>query len=155
MIELTKQQFELLHNFGFNDILALNIMKDKGIEFDSGIIDISVDGEHLKMNTSKRDFGTIKMIKENRILRVNELNEEVMSDGRIVRKSPGKINDEIANYLEANLQSHPDNIMDNDDRLVWMSDVIKVVKQYLSDNKSDNKPPEKEFKHFRGGAKRK
>ena len=38
---------------------------------------------------------------------------------------------EIENYLEKNLKSHENDIMDSSDRLVWLSDVKKVVKILL------------------------
>jgi len=35
-------------------------MKEKGIEFDSGDIEVILDGKLEKMRTSKDDFGTIE-----------------------------------------------------------------------------------------------
>jgi|APSaa5957512535_1039671.scaffolds.fasta_scaffold38386_5 hypothetical protein len=39
---------------------------------------------------------------------------------------------EIRDYLENNLKSHKDNIMDNNDRLVWITDVTDVVINLVS-----------------------
>lgn len=33
-------------------------MAEKGIQFDSGIVEVEVDGKKMKMQTSKADFGT-------------------------------------------------------------------------------------------------
>jgi len=41
-------------------------------------------------------------------------------------------NNEIRDYLENNLKSHKDNIMDNNDRLVWITDVTDVVINLVS-----------------------
>ena len=39
---------------------------------------------------------------------------------------------EIRDYLENNLKSHKDNIMDNNDRLVWITDVTDGVINLVS-----------------------
>ena len=41
-------------------------------------------------------------------------------------------NNEIRDYLENNLKSHKDNIMDNNDSLVWITDVTDVVINLVS-----------------------
>lgn len=33
-------------------------MEEKGIKFDSGIVDVVIDGKKMKMVTAKEDFGT-------------------------------------------------------------------------------------------------
>lgn len=40
--------------------------------------------------------------------------------------------DYFNNFLEVRIKSHPDNYVENNDRLVWMSDVKKEVKEFFN-----------------------
>jgi len=62
------------------------------------------------------------------------------NDEEIIEYEDEKNNSEnIVDYLEKNIKSTERNILDNNDRLVLMSDVIRVVKELMDDKtKSDD-----------------
>lgn len=63
-IQLSQEQYDILANRHADDPELLNLMKEKGISFDSGAIEIEIDGKGEIMTTAKDDFGTLKMSEE-------------------------------------------------------------------------------------------
>lgn len=59
-IKLSREEFDTLRDArpGLQDPKRLEVMEKRGIEFDSGIITLEVDGEEIKMTTETGDFGT-------------------------------------------------------------------------------------------------
>lgn len=49
--------------------------------------------------------------------------------------------EEIQEYLEKNLKTHPDDVFDNNDRLVLLSDVVIVVDKLINGDKPVVYPP--------------
>ena len=48
----------------------------------------------------------------------------------------------IADYLEEHLTSHPEHIMDNGTRLVWIDEVIDAVDHLINDTEEYDMSPE-------------
>lgn len=55
---LTREQFNRFKVCSPDDWELMEWMLDNGIEFDSGIIEVTVDGKRKRISTSKNDFGT-------------------------------------------------------------------------------------------------
>jgi len=63
IVPLTREEFDQIKNTFESSSpedkqKTAEIMESKGIEYDSGSIDVEVDGEKFKINTDKNDFGT-------------------------------------------------------------------------------------------------
>ncbi|MCD4705046.1 hypothetical protein K8R66_03130 [bacterium] len=58
IIKVTKDEFEIITLTSL-DPKQLNLLKEKGIEIDSGEIILEVDGEKMTITTRKDDFGTV------------------------------------------------------------------------------------------------
>jgi len=61
-IVLTKEEFDSIRNQPsdkLDDPAFLEVLKQKGIGMDSGIVSVEVEGEILPMFTDRADFGTI------------------------------------------------------------------------------------------------
>lgn len=60
-IKLSKDEVILCRNAdtAYPSAELHELLNEKGISFDQGMIKIEVDGENFLMNTSKTDFGTI------------------------------------------------------------------------------------------------
>lgn len=63
-ISLTREEFDIIRN-NFESSpqdhkdRAAEIMSEKGISYNSGVIDIEVEGKVMKMTTVEDDFGTV------------------------------------------------------------------------------------------------
>lgn len=64
MIKMTKDQFYVLHSGKTDDPEVIKLMDTLGLEMNSGLAEIEIDGEKKTMNTSENDFGTILSSKE-------------------------------------------------------------------------------------------
>ena len=71
VIKLTEEELKVFYDGNVANPELLALMKEKGISFDSGDIEIEVDGKTQKITTRKEDFGT----------RLLEEDEEVISSG--------------------------------------------------------------------------
>lgn len=58
IIELTKEESDCLSGSKEEQEATLKLMKEKGIEFDTGDLVIKVDGENHVITTREDDFGT-------------------------------------------------------------------------------------------------
>ncbi len=61
--EFTEADFTKFANMDINDPELLKLMAERNISFDSGDIDVVIEGKVEKMVTSKNDFGTISTSK--------------------------------------------------------------------------------------------
>lgn len=59
MPQFTGTEFDSFRNAKLDDPKFLETMQEKGIEFDTGPVEVFVDGESKKMVTDKSDFGTV------------------------------------------------------------------------------------------------
>jgi len=53
------EEFKKITNSSIDNPELLQMMKDKGIEFDSGVIAVEIGGKQELMSTSREDFGTL------------------------------------------------------------------------------------------------
>ena len=59
-IELTREQFEdIVNHNGAWDQDFLDTLEELGITVNDGVIEIIVDGERMRMDTSGEEFGTL------------------------------------------------------------------------------------------------
>jgi len=61
-VSMSREQFDRIRNTFGDDMDSesfTNELDELGIKVDSGIIDIIVDGEPMKIDTSQEDFGTV------------------------------------------------------------------------------------------------
>ncbi len=58
-LELTSEELEKYNSLPTDDPDLISWMHEKGIEFNNGDMDVKIDGEMRKMNTSESDFGTL------------------------------------------------------------------------------------------------
>jgi len=58
LIKITEEEFETLRRGKEDDPDLKKLMEEKGISFDSGDIEIEVEGKKMRMTTKKEDFGT-------------------------------------------------------------------------------------------------
>lgn len=58
-IAFTKEEWTKYANLPENDPRLGGWMAEKGISYDSGFVEVEMDGQKKKMNTNKEDFGTI------------------------------------------------------------------------------------------------
>lgn len=65
MIKLSNEEYEILSRRSPDDPDLLKLMKEKGISFDNGIIEIDINGKKEIMSTTKDDFGTLKLPEKN------------------------------------------------------------------------------------------
>jgi hypothetical protein len=65
VIQITQSEVQEKLNRKIDDPELLTWMQEKGIEFDSGNIEIEVGGVKHMMNTSKDDFGTLNYTEDN------------------------------------------------------------------------------------------
>ena len=56
--KFTKEEWQNYCNRDVEDSELHEWMKEKGIEFDNGMIDVEIDGKKERMLTDKHDFGT-------------------------------------------------------------------------------------------------
>jgi len=66
--KFTKEEWKKYFSSGRdieNDAELHNWMKEKGIKFDKGIIDVEIDGKKERMVTDKHDLGTCLLDDEN------------------------------------------------------------------------------------------
>lgn len=57
--QFSREEFDLFRNANVDDPQLLAMMEARGIQFNSGDLEIMVDGEPLTVTTKKDDFGTV------------------------------------------------------------------------------------------------
>jgi len=65
---MTRKQYDHFMNCKPDDLLLMEWMLDNGVEFDTGVIDVSIDGKPARIYTDKADFGTVELTEEERKL---------------------------------------------------------------------------------------
>lgn len=60
VIDVSGEDFMRYINMDLDDPELTKWMNENGIEFDSGLVEVNVDGERKMMDTSRADFGTLE-----------------------------------------------------------------------------------------------
>jgi hypothetical protein len=65
----SEEEFRKIANIDLENPEDVKLVEEKGIPFDSGMIEVDIEGKRRKMNTSKEDFGTLLTEDDDDIIR--------------------------------------------------------------------------------------